>query len=138
VEQLREELQHRSHTHLSPVGETHVVEELLPLVRELNDMLGRLQRAQETQARFIANAAHQLRTPIAGLVTQLDLARREGGGEREAHFAQAREGAQRLARLAQQILSLAAADPVSNPLRRLEPADLADIVKGHADAWVRT
>jgi len=138
LELLREELQSRSHVDLRPVQDNHVVDELKPLVRELNSMLARLKDAQGTQARFIANAAHQLRTPIAGLITQLDLARREGGAEREMHFAQAREGAQRLARLAQQVLSLAAADPVSNPVRRSEPADLADVVKGHADAWVRT
>ncbi len=138
LELLREELQSRSHVDLRPVQDNHVVDELKPLVRELNSMLARLKDAQGTQARFIANAAHQLRTPIAGLITQLDLARREGGSEREIHFAQAREGAQRLARLAQQVLSLAAADPVSNPVRRAEPADLAEVVKGHADAWVRT
>jgi two-component system sensor histidine kinase TctE len=135
---LREELQSRSHVDLRPVQDNHVMEELKPLVRELNSMLARLKDAQSTQARFIANAAHQLRTPIAGLITQLDLARREGGGEREAHFAQAREGAQRLARLAQQVLSLAAADPVSNPVVRSESADLSDIVKSHADSWVRS
>ena len=137
LEILREELQERSHVDLRPVEEGHVVEELRPLVRELNLMLARLKDAQSTQARFIANAAHQLRTPIAALVTQLDLAWREGT-TREAHVAQAREGAARLARLAQQVLSLAAADPVSNPVARTEPCDVADIVKGHADAWVRT
>jgi len=135
VEQLREELQHRSHTHLSPVGETHVVEELLPLVRELNDMLGRLQRAQDTQARFIANAAHQLRTPIAGLVTQIDLART--GPDAAIHLGHAREAAARLARLAQQILSLAAADPTSNPTPKREPCDLAEIARARAEEWLR-
>lgn len=135
VEQLREELQRRSHTHLSPVGETHVVEELLPLVRELNDMFGRLQRAQDTQSRFIANAAHQLRTPIAGLVTQIDLART--GPDAEVHLGHARAAAARLARLAQQILSLAAADPTSNPTPKREPCDLAEIARGHAEEWLR-
>jgi len=137
LERLREELQARSHVDLRPVEEGRVVEELRPLVQELNLMLARLKDAQSTQARFIANAAHQLRTPIAALITQLDAARREGD-EREAHFAQAREGAARLARLAQQVLSLAAADPVSNPVARTEACDMADIVKSHADAWVRS
>jgi two-component system sensor histidine kinase TctE len=50
----------------------------------------------------------------------------------------AKEGAARLARLAQQILSLAAADPVSNPQAPRERCDLAGIVEGHADAWLRT
>jgi two-component system, OmpR family, sensor histidine kinase TctE len=137
LELLREELQSRNHVDLRPVDESRVVEELKPLVHELNLMLARLDAAQHIQARFIANAAHQLRTPIAGLVTQLDLAG-AGGAERETHIAYAREGAARLARLAQQILSLAAADPVSNPVDRDEPCDLAQVVKTHADGWVRS
>lgn len=135
VDNLREELQRRSHVHLSPVDEGRVVEELLPLVRELNDMLRRLQLAQETQARFIANAAHQLRTPIAGLVTQIDLAR--SGPDAAAHLGHAREAAARLARLAQQVLSLAAADPTSNPTSKHQPCDLAEVVRSHADPWLR-
>jgi two-component system sensor histidine kinase TctE len=135
LELLREELQQRSHKHLSPLDESHVVEELRPLVRELNDMLARLQLAQDTQTRFIANAAHQLRTPIAGLVTQIDLART--GPEAGTHLDHARAAAARLARLAQQILSLAAADPVSNPTPKREPCDLAEIVRGRADEWIR-
>src|SRR4051812_24857054 len=135
VELLREELQQRSHMHLSPLAEGDVVDELRPLVRELNDMLGRLQLAQDTQARFIANAAHQLRTPIAGLVTQIDLART--GPDAGTHLGHAREAAARLARLAQQILSLAAADPVSNPTPKREPCDLAEVTRARADEWIR-
>jgi two-component system sensor histidine kinase TctE len=135
LERLREELQQRSHTHLSPLAEDSVVEELRPLIRELNDMLGRLDLAQQTQTRFIANAAHQLRTPIAGLVTQIDLAR--SGPESAAHLGHAREAAARLARLAQQILSLAAADPISNPALKREPCDLAEIARGRAEEWLR-
>ena len=137
VEKLREELQARSHMDLRSVDEGNAVDELRPLVHELNGMLARLQSAQHTQARFIANAAHQLRTPIAGLVTQLDLAR--SGDGRETHLEQARLGAARLARLARQILSLAAADPISNPGEKDkdEDTDLAEIVKSHADAWLR-
>lgn len=138
LELLREELQSRSHVDLRAVEEGRVVKELQPLVHELNSMLDRLREAQNTQSRFIANAAHQLRTPIAGLVTQLDLARRDAShGADTAHLDSAREGAARLARLAQQVLSLAAADPISNPVVRAERGDLAEIVKGQADAWVR-
>lgn len=136
LEMLREEIQARTPADLRPVAEDHVVEELRPLVHELNLMLGRLGEAQQTQTRFIANAAHQLRTPVAGLVTQLDLARR-AGPEQALHVAHARDGAARLARLAQQILSLAAADPVSNPSARDEVRDLQDVVKERADTWLR-
>ena len=138
LERLRVELQSRSHVDLRPVEENRVVQELKPLVHELNSMLARLQQAQSTQARFIANAAHQLRTPIAGLVTQLDLARHDGGQAAESrHLDNAREGAARLARLAQQVLSLAAADPISNPVVRADACNLAEIVRAQADAWVR-
>lgn len=134
VDRLREELQSRTHVDLRPVDEVHVADELQPLVRELNEMLRRLESAQHSQARFIANAAHQLRTPIAGLVTQIDLAR---GNDGDMHLEHARQAAARLARLAQQVLSLAAADPLSNPAPTHETSDLADIVKGHAETWLR-
>jgi two-component system sensor histidine kinase TctE len=136
VEKLREEVQARSHVDLRPLAEGNAVDEMRPLVHELNEMLSRLQAAQHTQARFIANAAHQLRTPIAGLVTQLDLARSDSAGQ-ETHLAHAREGAARLARLTRQVLSLAAADPIANPGESDAICDLAEIVKGHADAWLR-
>jgi two-component system sensor histidine kinase TctE len=122
---------------LRPLEKQRVDEELRPLVDALNGMLSRLEDAQKRQSRFIANAAHQLRTPIAGVITQLDLARSEAAG-REVHIAHAREGAARLARLAQQILSLAAADPLSNPGAPTDRCDLAEIVTRHADEWLRT
>ena len=135
VEELRKQVQSRSHVDLRPVEEGGVVEELRPLVRELNGMLRRLEAAQSVQARFIANAAHQLRTPIAGLTTQIDLA--ASGEGRETHLKHAREGALRLARLAQQILSLASADPLSNPAVPQQSCDLAGIVREHAGTWLR-
>ena len=137
VEKLRREVQSRSHVDLRPVEEAGTADELRPLVHELNQMLARLGAAQETQTRFIANAAHQLRTPIAGLVTQLDLVKSGEPAQRDAHLAHARESAARLARLAQQVLSLARADPVSNPAVPQERCDLADIVKDNADMWLR-
>ena len=136
LDRVRDEIQERSHVDLRPFDEAHVVDELRPLVRELNRMFERMQDAQSTQARFIANAAHQLRTPIAGLVTQLNLARADAP-ESRAHVESAFEAATRLARLAQQILSLAAADPISNPARRNEACDLAAVVRDHADQWTR-
>lgn len=136
LERLREEIQARSFQDLRPIDEIGVAAELKPVVRELNDMLGRLAQAQGTQVRFVANAAHQLRTPIAGLVAQLDLARDDPS--RGVHLAQARAGAARLARLAQQLLSLAAADPASNPAMERRDCDLSEIVRGKADSWLRT
>jgi two-component system sensor histidine kinase TctE len=137
VDDLRRQLQGRTHLDLRPVEEGNVANELRPLVHELNQMLARVEGAQSLQARFIADAAHQLRTPIAGLITQLDLAR-NSDEHGNTHLRHAREGAARLARLAQQILSLAAADPLSNPPVPLEACDLGDIVKDHAGPWLRS
>lgn len=136
LDDLRDELQSRSHASLHPMPTKSLPPEIRPLVQELNEMLRRLGEAQEIQARFIANAAHQLRTPIAGLITQLELAA-QGDGDSASHVAHARDGAYRLARLAQQVLSLARADPVSNPHEGVEPFDLAEVVKSRAATWVR-
>lgn len=136
LDRVRDEIQERSPVHLRPFDERDLVDEVRPLVRELNRMFERLEAAQATQARFIANAAHQLRTPIAGLVTQLNLARTDRTGG-EAHVASAFEAATRLARLAHQILSLAAADPISNPTAREGACDLASIAKERANEWLR-
>ncbi|APV48523.1 hypothetical protein BWI17_01760 [Betaproteobacteria bacterium GR16-43] len=138
LERMREEIQARSYQDLSPIEERDVAEELKPVLRELNGMLGRLAQAQGTQVRFVANAAHQLRTPITGLLAQLDLALDGSDTERNNHIAQARSAAQRLARLAQQLLSLAAADPASNPSTEKRECDLSDIVRERADSWLRT
>jgi two-component system sensor histidine kinase TctE len=135
LDAMRDAIQARSHVDLRPF-DGPIDAELRPLVAALNGMLSRLDEAQQHQTRFIANAAHQLRTPIAGVITQLDLAK-SSGGDREAHLKQAREGTARLARLAQQILSLAAADPRSNPAAVSEKCDLAGIVTSHADEWIR-
>jgi two-component system sensor histidine kinase TctE len=136
LDTMRESLQARSPLDLRPLDDSQVSDELKPLVGALNGMLARLDDAQRRQARFIANAAHQLRTPIAGVITQLDLAK-SASGDRDTQIRHAREGTARLARLAQQILSLAAADPLSNPGTADERCDLADIVTSHADEWLR-
>jgi two-component system sensor histidine kinase TctE len=136
VEELGSELRSRSHIDLRALPESQLAIELQPLAHALNDMFLRLQGAQTAQARFIANAAHQLRTPIAGLLTQIDLAR--DGEDAATHLAHARDAAGRLARLAQQILSLAAADPVSNPSTPSERFDLAAVMREHAVQWVRS
>jgi two-component system sensor histidine kinase TctE len=136
LDAMRDALASRSHVDLRALEMERVDDELKPLVGALNGMLERLGEAQQRQSRFIANAAHQLRTPIAGVITQLDLAK-NASSDRETHLAHAREGAARLARLAQQVLSLAAADPLANPGAPAERCDLAGIAKMHADEWLR-
>ena len=74
---LRREIESRSHRDLSALSDEQAPQEVQPLIRAMNDLLARLAGAISAQQRFIADAAHQLRTPIAGLKTQTELALRQ-------------------------------------------------------------
>jgi two-component system sensor histidine kinase TctE len=75
---LEERIRARSPDDLSPLDGEAVPLEVAPLVSSVNDLLMRLKDSIATQKRFLADAAHQLKTPLAGLRMQADLAQREG------------------------------------------------------------
>jgi len=75
---LEERIRARSPDDLSPLDAEAVPLEVAPLVSSVNDLLMRLKDSIATQKRFLADAAHQLKTPLAGLRMQADLAQREG------------------------------------------------------------
>ena len=75
---LEERIRARSPDDLSPLDAEAVPLEVAPLVSSVNDLLMRLKDSVATQKRFLADAAHQLKTPLAGLRMQADLAQREG------------------------------------------------------------
>lgn len=77
LDKLRGEIEIRSSGDLGPVSELGKPEEVKPLVRALNRLLAKLEESIANQQRFVANAAHQLRTPIAGLKTHSELALRQ-------------------------------------------------------------
>src|SRR2546422_2379467 len=77
LDRLRDEIAARSPRDLRPVSEQDKPQEVRSLVGALNRLLSRLNAAIESQQRFSANAAHQLRTPLAGLKTHAELARRQ-------------------------------------------------------------
>jgi two-component system sensor histidine kinase TctE len=76
---LEERIRARNPDDLSPLDVESVPLEVAPLVSSVNDLLMRLKDSIATQKRFLADAAHQLKTPLAGLRMQADLAQREGG-----------------------------------------------------------
>ncbi len=85
--------------------------ELQPLVVTLNELLARLNVALQQQRNFVADAAHELRTPIAALQLQLDLLERAAqSADRDNAVAQLRSGLRRIAHLTQQLLSIALAE----------------------------
>ncbi len=75
--QLEKRIRARKSDDMSPLDDTAVPEEVAPLVSSINDLLSRLTVSLTTQKRFLADAAHQLKTPLAGLRMQADLAQRE-------------------------------------------------------------
>jgi len=77
LNQLQQRIRRRDSGDLSPIDERQAPEEVSPLVRAINDLLARLDQSMSTQKHFLADAAHQLKTPLAGLRTQAELAQRQ-------------------------------------------------------------
>jgi two-component system sensor histidine kinase TctE len=76
LNELEDRIRQRKPGDMSPLDEHTVPSEVVPLVSSINDLLVRLQGSIATQKRFLADAAHQLKTPLAGLRMQADLAQR--------------------------------------------------------------
>lgn len=130
LEVLRIRLGRRTPAELKPLGADSVPLELKPLVREIDDLLARLGTALDAQRHFVSDAAHQLRTPIAALLAQLESTMLESGDPRLEPL---RESVQRLVRLVNQLLVLARAEPGGMPA---QPLELRALIEGEADAWL--
>jgi two-component system sensor histidine kinase TctE len=134
---VRSEIENRSHVDLSPIRDTNTPYEVRPLVRAMNDLLARLSAALAAQQRFIADAAHQLRTPVAALKTQTELAVRQvRDGEAKATLQQLHTAADHAARLVNQLLTLARAEPGSHRSLMRERIKLAALARETAGEWV--
>ena len=124
---LRKEVVGRDPAGLAPFDSATVQTELRPLVDALNEAFARIQRQIATQRRFVANAAHQLRTPLALLKTQATVGRRETEtGAKDEALAAIDATANGMSRLSNQLLSLARAEQGSASLRK-EPVDFTAI-----------
>lgn len=120
----------RSATSLEPVRGKKTPIEIQPMVQELNALLVRLKSSLDTQKRFTADAAHELRTPLAALQLQLGiLARAANDYERTQAKARLQQGIDRAAHVVQQLLILARLEPESTELK-YAPIDLALIAHG--------
>ena len=133
LNRLQSLIRRRRPTDLSPVPPASVPEEVRPLINAYNGMMARLEENLHAQQRFIADAAHQMRTPLTGLRMQTDLALLEHDAEaqRESlrHIA---ESAERASHLINQLLSLARAEASFEKLYTVETVELEAIVSSVA------
>ncbi len=138
VKRLRDEIAERSPLDLRPIVEDSVPREIAPLAATLNRLFAMLRGSVQSQQQFIANTAHQLRTPITGMLAQLDLLAAEpAAAPIRNRLTTLQEGARQLARSANQLLTLARADPTLNIAAKNQAVDLsaiaADVVAKHFD-----
>lgn len=125
VRRLRDEIAARSPLDLRPILETSIPRELATLAATVNRLFLQLRTANQSQQQFIANTAHQLRTPLTGMLAQLDLLVMEPAAlpVRE-RLATLQEGVRQLSHAANQLLSLARADPALNATTKRQSVDL--------------
>ena len=128
LHQLEERIRARKPDDLSPLDDRTVPLEVAPLVASVNDLLTRLHDSLATQKRFLADAAHQLKTPLAGLRMQADLAQRAGTSAEEIKrsLEQIGRSSIRATHSVNQLLALARAESSSAQMA-LIPCDLAEI-----------
>lgn len=135
------ELQHRIRARkpddLSPIDSLQVPEEISPLVTSLNDMLERLSQTIQTQKRFIADAAHQMKTPLAGMRMQSELALRQTNQE-EIHrsLTQLSKSSEAATRLVNQLLALARAENLASATQAFAPIDLVELARETVQEWL--
>jgi len=128
---LQKRIRRRESQDLSPIDEMAAPEEVAPLVRSINDLLSRLDHSMGRQKHFLADAAHQLKTPLAGLRMQAELAQRDlaaGGDPQQVaqSLQQIALSSQRAAHMVNQLLSMARAED-DEQARQQTPFSLVEL-----------
>ncbi len=134
---LSGEIRQRSPRDLRAIDESGAPAEAQPLLSALNKLFGQVDESNRNQQRFLANAAHQLRTPLAGLQAHTELAMAQPVPEAcRAELEYVHSATIRTARLANQLLALARAEPGGNRPADFALVDLRQLVEEIADEWV--
>jgi len=130
VARVRSQVAARQADDLSPVSEAGLPDEVLPLVQELNLLFGRVKTAFDAQQHFVADAAHELRTPLAALKLQaLSLERAESDDARAVAVGRLTAGIERATRLVEQLLVLARQEASDASGAKDQQVNLADIAR---------
>ncbi|MEW6695597.1 MAG: sensor histidine kinase N-terminal domain-containing protein [Pseudomonadota bacterium] len=132
LSELERRIRARRPDDLSPIDDAQVPQEVAPLVSSINDLLQRLTATLSNQKRFLADAAHQLKTPLAGLRMQAEMAQKQlppGAGEEvERSLRQIATSSARATHTVNQLLALARAEASGRALPR-EPVDLVAVAR---------
>jgi two-component system sensor histidine kinase TctE len=132
---LSKEISQRTPHDLSPLPQRDVPAEAQPLVQAMDGLIDDLRSASAAQQAFLANAAHQLKTPLAGLQAQLELHVQELPAEYTQRARRLLEGTQRLGHLAHQLLALARSGQDANLVQEKRPVDLSRLLESCASGW---
>ena len=137
LSKLQREIAARSYKDLSPVEESSVPQEVRPLIHEINELMARLGKTLEAQQRFIADAAHQLRTPLSGLKAQTNLAVRQSDPDTLQQTLNLIDtSADRAIRLINQMLALAQVESCFGETIALKPLNFGELLRETTKEWV--
>ncbi|TSE20982.1 Sensor protein QseC [Tepidimonas alkaliphilus] len=132
LSELERRIRSRRPDDLSPIDLHHVPQEVAPLVGSINELLQRLAVTLSNQKRFLADAAHQLKTPLAGLRLQAEMAQQQlpsgSGDEIERTLRHIAASSARATHTVNQLLALARAEAAGQALPR-EPVDLTAVAR---------
>ena len=132
ADQRTDQLEHRTVNALTPIELTQSPSEVHALVGAINELLAEVQRSVNQEKRFLNDAAHQLRTPLAGLISQAQIAQIETNDPAlKERLAKVLTGAERSAHLVHQLLTLARSESHC----QMAPLDLAALAREVAREW---
>ncbi len=138
LDSLREEITSRYDRDLAPLNVADSPKEVQPMVEAMNDLMSRLEHTLKQQQRFVADASHQLRTPLAGLKTQAEIALREQQDPEQVRHALQHilTSSDNLSHLIAQLLTLARIDPKATVSLQMDPIDLEQLTREITASWV--
>lgn len=136
LDRLSRQVGQRAPDDLSAVPESSLPSEIKPLVTALNRLMGHLREAAQAQQVFLSNAAHQLRTPLAGVVNQIELVSRGADDGQRERLAAIQTALQRLTHSTHQMLALARSGPQATAAEALHDVDLVLLLEDGASHWL--
>ncbi len=128
LQAVERQLARRGPRDLEPFTTASAPVEIRGLIEALNRLMGALRAAEQAERSFLENAAHQLRTPLAGMLLQLESLAAEGSAVSTDRIQAVLDGGQRLARTTRQFLTLARSDAAARTALQFEAVSLVTVV----------